>query len=220
MSRAKSCVKNHSQMAKRFFFGGGGGGQWNVYARLHWPWLDWERGGFKTGLLSLWRCIYSMIYLLSERERERETMFFIVSASDLELISHGPLLVFHTPESSHDPGLAAQTRPGPQGPAILFHMGCTHLIMAGEKSIHTYTNAQNMIQKAHTHTHWCTFTKVLSFSRFFLFETHIQNRTRSSYAHTYITFPEILREVKTGSWEGVVGGRGGKKCCLLYSGHS
>lgn len=74
-----------------------------------------------------------------EREREREGVSFNVSASDLELISHGPLLEFHTPESSHDPGLAAQARPRPQGPAILFHMGYTHLILAGEKSIHTHT---------------------------------------------------------------------------------
>ncbi len=71
--------------------------------------------------------------------RERERASFTVSASDLELISHGPLLEFHTPESSHDPGLAAQARPRPQGPAILFHMGYTHLVLAGEKFIHTHT---------------------------------------------------------------------------------
>lgn len=53
----------------------------------------------------------------------------IQCASDLELISHGPLLEFHTPESSHDPSLAAQAKPRPQGPHTLFHMGYTHLVV-------------------------------------------------------------------------------------------
>lgn len=82
-----------------------------------------------------------MGYLLQEKDRERVS--FTVSASDLELISHGPLLEFHTPECSHDPGLAAEARPRPQGPAILFHMGYTHLILAGEKFIHTHTHSKH-----------------------------------------------------------------------------
>lgn len=83
--------------------------------------------------------------------RRRESVSFTVSASDLELISHGPLLEFHTPESSHDPGLAAQARPRPQGPAILFHMGYTHLILAGEKFIHTHVHTHTKHDTQSTH---------------------------------------------------------------------
>lgn len=59
-------------------------------------------------------------------------MSFIVSAIDPELISHGPLLVFHTPESSHDPVLAAEASPRPPGAAILFHAEHIDLILAGK----------------------------------------------------------------------------------------
>lgn len=69
--------------------------------------------------------------------QDRASVSFTVSVSDLELIPHGPLLEFHTPET-HDSGLAAQARPRPQGPAILFHMGYTHLLLAGKKIIHTH----------------------------------------------------------------------------------
>lgn len=52
--------------------------------------------------------VYLFYDVLVARERKKERVpFFATSASDLELISHGPLLEFHTPESSHDPGLAA-----------------------------------------------------------------------------------------------------------------
>lgn len=88
--------------------------------------------------------------------QDRVSVSFTVNASDLELIFHRPLLEFHTPESSHDPGLAAQERPRPQESEIVFHMGHTYLIWAGEKFIHT---------SAHT-LDGCTFTKVLSFSLF------------------------------------------------------
>lgn len=64
------------------------------------------------------------------------------AVSDPELISHRPVLEFHTPESSHDPGLAAQARPGPQGPAILFHMG-----------IHTYWQIRNSYTNSKYDTH-------------------------------------------------------------------
>lgn len=122
---------------------------------------------------------------------QRESMSFIVSASDLELISHGPLLVFHTRESSHDPGLAAQARPGPWGPAILFHMEYTHLISAGEEFIHTYTHRTKTWyircthMHAHIHTLICTFTKVLSFSRFFSLKlslSHMHTHTHTSHS--------------------------------------
>lgn len=76
-------------------------------------------------------------------------MSFAESVSDLKLISHRPVLEFHTPESSHDPGLVAQARPRPQGPDILFHMGSTHFVLADEKFIHTYTNSKH---ETHTHT--------------------------------------------------------------------
>lgn len=65
--------------------------------------------------------LHCMSYLLSESAIE--------CASDLELISHGPLLEFHTPESSHDPGPAAQAKPRPKGPQTRFHMGYTHLVV-------------------------------------------------------------------------------------------
>ena len=116
-----------------------------------------------------------------------KSVSFIVSPIDLELMSHGPLLVFHTPESSHDPVLAAEAGPRPPGPAILFHTEYTDLILAGKKkSTHTH--------QAHTHK-----------------QTH--THTQGFFAHiAHITFPEILREVKTGSQEG-----GRKKWRLLYS---
>lgn len=63
---------------------------------------------------------------------QRKSMSFIVSATDPELISHGPLLVFHTPESSHDPVLAAVASPRPPGPAILFHVEHTDPVLAGK----------------------------------------------------------------------------------------
>lgn len=85
----------------------------------------------ETGLFE-----FMTVRLFYEQQRKRVCVCFAASAGDLELISHGPLLEFHTPESSHDPGLAAQARPRPQGPAILFHMGYTHLVLAGEESIH------------------------------------------------------------------------------------
>lgn len=76
----------------------------------------------------------------------RKSMSFIVSTIDPEPISHGPLLVFHTPESSHDPVLAAEASPRPPGPAILFHMEYTDLILVGgKKSMHSCTVHQNMI---------------------------------------------------------------------------
>lgn len=65
---------------------------------------------------------------------QRKSMSFIVSAIDPELMSHGPLLVFHTPESSHDPVLAAEAGPRPPGPATLFHAEHTDLILAGGKN--------------------------------------------------------------------------------------
>lgn len=51
-------------------------------------------------------------------------MSFNVSASDLELISHGPR-EFLTLESSHDHELSVRARPVARGPAILFHVGYT-----------------------------------------------------------------------------------------------
>lgn len=65
--------------------------------------------------------------------------------------------------------------------------------------IHTHTTKTWYIRHTHTHTYWCTFTKVLSFSCFFSSKlTHKHTHTLRTHTHTYITFPEILREVKTG----------------------
>lgn len=82
----------------------------------------------------------------------------IQCASDLELISHGPLLEFHTPESSHDPSLAAQAKPRPQGPHTLFHMGYTHLVVKF-RHIVLYRSSSSFfflpaLAHAHKHTHY------------------------------------------------------------------
>lgn len=81
-------------------------------------------------------------------------MSFIVSAIDPQLISHGPLLVFHTPESSHDPVLAAEAGPRPPGAAILFHG--THRPDIGrerEKKKHAFTYSTSKHDMDGTHIH-------------------------------------------------------------------
>lgn len=116
-------MRNHSQMAKHFgrlckmFLQGFIGRGWTKTEK------EWTQVlGFMTVDL-----VYGL-FVVSE--------CLSLCVSDLELISHGPLLEFHTPESSHDPGLAAQASPRPQGPPTLFHMGYTHL---AEKFIHTHS---------------------------------------------------------------------------------
>lgn len=64
----------------------------------------------------------TMHYLYRPLVKERVS--FNVSASDLELISHGRR-EFLTLESSHDHELSAQARPVVRGPAILFRVGYT-----------------------------------------------------------------------------------------------
>lgn len=85
---------------------------------------------------------------------QRESMSFIVSAIDPQLIPHGPLLVFHTPESSHDPVLAAEAGPRPPGAAILFqgtHRPDIGRQMKKKKHAFTYRTAKHAIDGTHIH---------------------------------------------------------------------
>lgn len=138
---------------------------------------------------------------------QRKSMSFIVSATDPELMSHGPLLVFHTPECSHDPVLAAEAGPKPPGPAILFHAESTGLILAWKK-IHAfmYSTPKHDIEGTHIHQ------SALLVTRFQSVRTHIHTHTYCLHTCTYIAFPEILREVKTGSQEGGEEKKSGDYC--------
>lgn len=187
MSRVGSCVRNHSQMAKRFWRI-----LWDVFARLYRPRKGWEGEGMETDLLSLWQCIYSMA-ICCKRKIERESVFHC------ECEWPGADLSWATPRVSHPrkltwPWVGCPGKAQASGTCYPVPHGI-HTSHIGRREIHTYTHKTWYIKRAHAC--WYIFTKVLSFSLFFPL-TH----THSSHTYTYITFPEILREVKKGSQEG------------------
>lgn len=190
MSRAKSCVKNHSQMAKRFFFGGEGI-QWNVYARLHWPWLDWEgEGGLETGLLSLWRCIYSMIYLLSERERHY--------VFHCECEWPGADLSWATPSVSHPrkltwPWVGCRDKTRASGTCYPVPHGM-HTSHNGGREIHTYIHTRPKHDTKGTYTHTDVHSLKCFPSHAFFSSKLAHKLTRALLTHTHTSHSQKSSE--------------------------
>lgn len=139
---------------------------------------------------------------------QRKSMSFIVSAIDPELMSHGPLLVFHTPESSHDPVLAAEAGPRPPGSAILFHTEYTDLKLAWKK-IHAFVYSPPKRDIGGTHSP--KWPPCHTFPKHTHTYTHMDTHTFLAHMHIHC-IPRNPQRGKDGLTRGGRGEKSGVYC--------